>query len=351
MKKNRVFNTLTLFIVSSVLFILLLALLYTGIINEYMGGILIFAGINVIISLSLNLITGFTGQLSLGQAGFMAVGAYSCAIAIMRLHMPLFFAILFGGLVTAVFGLIIGIPTLRLKGDYLAITTLGFSLIIVNIMINLEGLTGGAAGLKDIPHLFDSDDFIKNMMVSFAWVYLFVIVTIVIISNLIKSSPGRAIVSIREDEIASNSMGINVAYYKIFSFTISAFLAGMGGALYGSYIGYLKPTMFGFMSSVNFVVYLVFGGLGSITGTILSAVSLTFLLELLRALGDFRLAIFGLLLIIMMIFLPRGIMGSKEFSIVDFTRKLLTGEYTPKKIAASMKIHSNGKQNKDREVK
>lgn len=344
MKKNRVFNSISLLAASVVVYIVLVLLLQTGIINEYNGNTLIFAGIYVIVALSLNLITGFTGQLALGQAGFMAVGAYTTAVCIMRFNIPLFFSILLGGLVTAIFGFLIGFPTLRLRGDYLAITTLGFGEIIRVLMVNLESLTGGAAGLKGIPHLFESDDFILNLVMSFTWVFAFALAAVLIVSNLIKSSPGRAIVSIKEDEIASNSMGINVPYYKMFSFILSAFLAGIGGGLYASHIGYINPMMFGFMNSVNFVVIVVLGGLGSITGTILASVVFAYIQEWLRILQDFRMVIFGLILILLMLFWPKGLMGTNEISIVKLVRKMLkkeTGDDSPPPSKSSSTVTKN----------
>lgn len=348
MKKNRLFNFVTLSLFSAAIFAFLLVLLYTGIIDEYYGSILILSCINIVVALSLNLITGFTGQLALGQAGFMAVGAYTTAVSVMQFNVPLFFALLLAGLVSSVFGLIIGFPTLRLRGDYLAITTLGFGEIIRVVMVNLNKLTGGAAGLKGIPPFLAGDDFILNMIVSFVWVFLFMLAVIIMVSNLIKSSPGRAIISIREDEIAANSMGINVQYYKMFAFVLSSFLAGIGGGLYATYLGYLNPMMFGFLNSVNFVVFAVFGGLGSITGTIIATTVLTFLQELLRDLGDLRLVFYGLLLIVMMIFWPRGLMGTNEFSPVGFVRKFLAGEYKLK----NLRIPNMGKKTvNNKEVK
>lgn len=332
MMNSRFYNTVTLLAVSLVIFVLLAVLLYTGIIDEYNGQLLTVAGIYVIVSLSLNLITGFTGQLALGQAGFMCVGAYTTAVSIMRLNIPLFPAIILGGAVTAIFGFLIGFPTLRLRGDYLAIATLSFGEIIRVIMINLGDLTGGAAGLKGIPPFSETGDFILDSVIKFAWVYGFVILALVVVSNLIKSSQGRAIISIREDEIASNSMGINVAYYKMFSFTMSAFLAGVGGGLYAIYFNYLNPAMFTFLNSVNFVVIVVLGGLGSITGTIFASIAFTYIQEWLRVFKDFRLVIFGLSLIAVMLFWPGGLMGTKEISVVKFVRKLLAGEVKPRQV-------------------
>lgn len=285
-------------------------LIYFGIIDEYTAQILTQGGISVIIALSLNLISGFTGQLALGQAGFMAIGAYTTAILVMRFQMPFFPAILLGGLMTALFGFIIGFPTLRLKGDYLAIVTLGFGEIIRSLLINLGELTGGAAGLKGIPQF--SEDMLLGPLISFVWIFLFMLVVILLISNLIKSSPGRALVSIREDEIAANSMGINVFYYKMFSFTLAAFIAGIGGGLYAIFFGYLSPKTFDFLKSCDFLIIVVLGGMSSITGTVATGFILTYLQEFLRFLQDYRLVIYPLLLILMMLFKPAGLIGILE---------------------------------------
>ncbi|MCR4434303.1 MAG: branched-chain amino acid ABC transporter permease [Clostridiales bacterium] len=343
MKKNRIFNAVVILGASVVVFVILAALQYIGVIDEYNGQLLTLSGIYIVVALSLNLITGFTGQLALGQAGFMSVGAYTTAIAIMKFHVPMLLAILIGGLVAAVFGIIIGFPTLRLRGDYLAIATLGFGEIIRVLMINLGSLTGGAAGLKGIPAFSETENFVLDAVIKFSWVYVFAVITIVIISNLINSSPGRAIISIREDEIAANSMGINIAYYKIFSFTLSAFLAGVGGGLYGIYMGYLNPTMFGFMPSMNIVVIVVLGGLGSITGTVVASVAFTYIQEWLRVFKDLRLVIFGLALILVMIFWPKGLLGNKELSISGFLRKLFKRENNPERTVSQQNGSREGK--------
>lgn len=291
-------------------FLVSVSLIYFGIIDEYTAQILTFAAINVIIALSLNLISGFTGQLALGHAGFMAIGAYSTAALVMQFQVLNLLAIFAGGLVTAGFGFVIGFPTLRLKDDYLAIVTLGFAEIIRVLMINAEKITGGAAGLKGIPSF--SNNMSLNPVVSFIWVFLFMIGSIVLISNLIRSSHGRAIISIREDEIASNAMGINVFYYKMFSFTLSAFIAGTGGGLYALFFGYLNPTMFNFLKSCDFLVIVVLGGMGSIVGTVATGFILTYLQEFLRFLQDYRLVIYPLILIVIMLFKPTGLIGLVE---------------------------------------
>lgn len=351
MKKNRVFNTTVLSIAALAIFLVLAVLQYFNIIDEYNGQLLTLAGIYAIVSLSLNLITGFAGQLALGHAGFMAIGAYGTAISVQKFGIPLFISIFIGAIITALFGLLIGFPTLRLRGDYLAITTLGFAEIIKVMIENLGDLTGGAAGLKGIPPFSDTGDFMLDAVIKFSWVFGFFILTLVVVSNFIKSSPGRAVISIREDEIASNSMGINVAYYKMFAFTLSAFFAGIGGGLYAAYFGYLNPNMFGFMNSVNFVVIIVLGGLGSLTGTVLASTIFVYIREWLDVFGDLRLVIFGLILILIMLFWQRGIMGTKEFSVVGFTRNLLAGKYKPAYIAQSIRSLFSKSKNNTPEVK
>lgn len=284
-----------------------------GIIGEYNAGLLSLSAINVIVAIGLNVISGFTGQLALGHAGFMSIGAYAAAFCVMQLKLPFVIAIIIAGFITMLFGIIIGFPTLRLRGDYLAIVTLGFGEIIRVIMINLEGLTGGAAGLKGIPTFHP--EISENPWVTFLWTTGFMVLIMVLTTNLIRSSHGRAIISIREDEVASGSMGIGVFRYKMLSFGVSTFIAGIGGGLYAFYMGYLNPTMFDFMKSVNFVVIVVFGGMGSVTGTFFAGYAITFLQEWLRFMKDYRLVFFALLIIVVMIFWPGGIMGNKEISL------------------------------------
>jgi branched-chain amino acid transport system permease protein len=290
-----------------------------GVIDEYTAQVLTLGGINVMVALSLNLISGFTGQLALGQAGFMAVGAYTTAFLTMRGQVPLFMAIITGGAVTALFGLVIGFPTLKLRGDYLAIVTLGFGEIIRVVMVNMEGITGGAAGLKGIPPF--TADLLLRPACAFLWVYGFMVFTILGVANLIKSSPGRAILAVREDEIAANAMGINAYYYKMFTFTLAALIAGIAGGLYAPFFRYLNPTMFNFLKSCDFLIIVVLGGMGSITGTVLAGFGLTYLQEFLRIVSDYRMVIYPLLLILMMLFQPAGIMGNKELTMFGVCSK------------------------------
>ncbi len=323
MQNERLKRTIISIILLVLVSVFLNVLVAMRIIDEYTTQVLTIGAINVIVALGLNLISGFTGQLALGHAGFMAVGAYTTAALVMKLGFPIFPAIFAGGLVSALFGFLIGLPTLRLRGDYLAIVTLGFGEIIRVIMINLAEITGGPAGLKGIPPF--TNNFFWRPVVSFGIVYLFLVLVVFLISNLLKSSPGCAIVSIREDEIAANAMGINVFYYKMFAFTLSAFIAGLGGGLYAPFFGYLNPNMFTFLKSVEFLIIVVLGGMGNITGTVLAGFGLTYLQEFLRFLQDYRLVIYPLILIVLMLFQPSGLMGlfgNREFSLTGLAEQI-----------------------------
>ena len=286
-----------------------------GMVNSVADSTLALICVNVVLAVSLNLITGFTGQFSLGHAGFMALGAYTCAI-IVSYHptIPGFLiGMLAGGVLAMLFGILIGFPTLRLKGDYLAIATLGMAEIIRVVIQNMN-VTGGASGLFSDSH-----------MANWPWLFLFTAITIFVTNNFIKSSRGRACIAIREDEIAAESMGINSTKYKIMSFAIGAFFAGIGGGLYASYFYVIKPTTFGFLMSINILVVVVFGGLGSISGSVVSAALLTLLTNFftiappLNVFGLFtidwsrvNMIIYALLLIIIMLFRPQGLMGTLE---------------------------------------
>ena len=249
--------------------------------------------VNVILAVSLNLTTGFLGELTLGHAGFMSVGAYAGCLLAKTLALPeplgILVSLLAGGLTAAVFGLIIGIPVLRLKGDYLAIVTLAFGEIIRSVIINLE-FTGGAAGLRNIPR-----------STTFTIAFLCAVITIVVIRNLVFSRQGLAIRAIRDNRIAAESIGIPVSSYKVLAFVIAAFFAGVAGVLYGQNLGYLSPSDFDYNKSIEILVIVVLGGMGSITGSVISAVVITVLPELLRGADDFRMLIYAVVLIIMMI--------------------------------------------------
>lgn len=325
--KSLRLSTPVRYIINALLFALLMAagvlMTETGVISNYFTKVIMLIGINVILTVSLNIATGYLGQLPLGHAGFMAVGAYASAIFMTRVSadasavFPL--GILIGGAVAAVFGILIGIPALRLKGDYLAIITLGFGEIIRVVLLNIDSvlgfkLTNGAAGLQNIPKT-----------TTFLNTFICVGLTCFLIHTLMHSRHGRAILSIRENEIAADSCGINTTYYKTLGFTASAFFAGVAGALYGGYIGLLTPGSFGFMKSIEILVMVVLGGMGSMIGSIVSAITLTAVPELLRAFDNYRMIVYSLLLIVVMIFKPSGLMGRFDFSMGDFLEKLFSG--------------------------
>lgn len=284
-------------------------LIQTGTLNPYYGQILIVLGINIILAVSLNLVIGFTGQLALGHAGFMSIGGYTAAIMSLNYHLPFVLSLIIGGVVSAVIGFLIGMPILRLKGDYLAITTLGFGEIIRVAIVNMDFL-GGPRGLAGIPK-----------KTNFTWVYFITIFTVIVIYNIIRSPYGRAMLSIREDEIASESMGINTTKYKMMAFVIASFFAGIAGGLYAHQFMFLDPKSFDFIKSFEILTFVVFGGMGSLSGSIIATTFLTYLPEILRTFAEYRMIIYAASLVILMLFRPQGIMGNKEInfgSIKDF---------------------------------
>lgn len=298
-------NIITLIIIA-IVYALIQFLLNTGIISNFYEITIVTICINIILAVGLNLVTGFTGQLSLGHAGFMSIGAYAGAIINMQMNSTTGFliGIISGAIIAAAVGILVGIPTLRLKGDYLAIATLGMAEIIRVVFLNME-ITNGAAGLHGIPRY-----------TNWLWLFVFTVLTIVLISNFVRSSQGRACISIREDEIAAESMGINTTKYKVMVFAIGAFFAGIAGALYSSYFYVISPSIFGFQRSIDILVIVVFGGLGSLTGSVIAAVALAVITTLLQAYSSIRMIVYALILIIIMIFRPQGLLGTKE--ITDF---------------------------------
>ncbi|MEL7566015.1 MAG: branched-chain amino acid ABC transporter permease [Dehalobacterium sp.] len=274
--------------------------------NKYYSLNMYLMGMNIILAVSLNLVCGVTGQLALGHAGFMAVGAYTSAILTMKFGFPFVAAILVAGLAAAVMGIIIGLPTLRLKGDYLAIATLGMGEIIRVILININ-YVGGASGLSPIPKLTD-----------WTWIFFITVGTVLFIKNFINSTYGRACISIREDEIAAETMGINSTRYKTLAFCLGAFFAGVAGALYAHNFYIIQPNVFNFFKSFEYLVMVVLGGLGSLTGAVLAASGLTVANVALQRLPELRMIIYSIVLIAVMIFRPGGIMGGKEFTFSRF---------------------------------
>ncbi|HEV2434696.1 MAG TPA: branched-chain amino acid ABC transporter permease [Verrucomicrobiae bacterium] len=303
----------------------LLVSLGAGHLNPYALFILYEIGINIILAVSLNLINGYTGQFSLGHAGFMAVGAYTAGVITNQISATggfasetLFFgALLAGGLCAALVGLLVGLPTLRLRGDYLAIVTLGFGEIIRVIFQNMNAV-GAARGLS-----------VMHGYTNFFWVFGFAAVTIYVVTALVHSTYGRGFIAVRDDEIAAEAMGINTTKYKVTAFVVGAFFAGIAGGLYAHSVQFLTPSGFGFMLSITFVVMVILGGMGNTPGVILAAILLTLLPEGLRWLagiqllpgiakaypfswiGDTRMIIYSLLLILLMLTRPQGLFAFK----------------------------------------
>ncbi|CFW99258.1 ABC transporter, permease [Syntrophomonas zehnderi OL-4] len=279
-----------------------------GLLNSYHQINLSSMCINIMLAVSLSLINGFTGQLSLGHAGFMAVGAYTSVVMTNMLGQPFILGILMACLMAGLAGFIIGVPTLRLKGDYLAIATLGFGEIIRVVLQNID-YVGGPAGILGITQL-----------TTWPWLFAATVLTVVVIVNLINSSYGRAIISVREDEIASELMGINTTYYKVLAFVIGAMFAGLAGAMYAHYFYIIKPGTFNFMKSFDILVMVVLGGLGSTTGAVIAAIFITLLTAALQKWAAIRMILYAFILIVIMIYRPQGLMGNKELTTKTFGR-------------------------------
>jgi len=272
--------------------------------NRYYLGIAIDIGINIILAVSLNLINGHTGQFSLGHAGFMAVGGYTAAKLALTLNghfppwlQPAVFVIglLIGGVMAAATGLAVGVPTLRLRGDYLAIVTLGFGEIIRVVFQTTEAF-GAATGLTGIPH-----------WTNFAWTWSCAALTVFVVACLVNSTYGRGFIAVHDDEVAAGAMGINPVRYKVTAFVVGAFFAGIAGGLYAHHKQFLSPSGFDFMKSIDIVVMVILGGMGRTAGVIIAAVLLTLLPEVLRGFADYRMIIYSLLIIILMLVRPQGL--------------------------------------------
>ncbi|NLV91308.1 MAG: branched-chain amino acid ABC transporter permease [Firmicutes bacterium] len=275
---------------------------YTWYIDYYLIGILTLVGINIILAASLNLINGYTGQFSIGHAGFMAVGAYGSALISINLGWPFVVTLFSAALMAGLLGVVIGLPTLRLRGDYLAIATLGFGEIIRVLILNLP-FTGGPRGLPGIPP-----------KTTFFWVEAVAILTLIVISNIKNSSHGRALFSIREDEIASEAMGVDTTKYKVLAFAIGAAFAGVAGALFAHFQMFIDPKSFAFMKSIEILTMVVLGGMGSLTGSVLAATTLTILPEALRGFSEYRMIVYSAILVTLMPLRPQGLLGHLELT-------------------------------------
>ncbi len=311
-------------------------LIQTFVIDAYTAQILTLAALNTMMAISVNIICGITGQLSLGQAGFMAIGAYSCIIFTQNLGIPMYASIILAGLFTALTSILIGFPTLKLKGDYLAIVTLGFGEIIRVLLVNFKDITGGPNGIRFV----DPAAVNMTLYADLSWYIIIItlVLIIVLLQNFLRSTYGRAILAVREDETAAASSGIGVFRYKMTGFVVASFVAGIAGALYAPFLSFIKPDLASFNRSIDYLIFVVLGGMGSITGSVISAFVLTFLQEFLRFLQDFRLVIYPVILILVMLFRPQGLLGTKELSFVStwdslcnfITTKLHKNKTSPK---------------------
>lgn len=287
---------------------------------EYLLHILIIAGIYIILSLSLNIVVGYTGLPALGHAAFSCVGAYASSLLALRLGFSPWIGLLVGALVALVFGAIIGFPSLRLKGDYFALATFGFGVIVYSIAKNWVSLTRGPMGLPGIPSFSVFGFSLDPLWAYLILVAVFALITICVLRRVVDSPFGRVLRSIREDEIASEALGKDTAKYKLIVFMIGAFFAGIAGSLYAHYITFIDPSSFTVMESITILLMVIFGGIGSIPGSIVGATVLVVLPELLRFLGmpssieaPARQMIYGLLLVILMIKRPQGLLGRYRF--------------------------------------
>jgi len=294
LNKKTIFNIAIMLLAYALVFVLI----NSGLLSRQYKSLIVPICVNIMLAVSLNLVTGFLGELSLGHAGFMSIGAYTSAlISINTSFLPpvlsFFIALVCGCILAAVFGFLIGVPVLRLRGDYLAIVTLAFGEIIKSI-INYLNFTGGSKGLSKIPLYSDHNNFTV--------VFIIMVICIVLISNLINSRDGRAIKSIRDNDIAAESIGIKISKYKVSAFVIAAGFAGLAGALYAHNVGIIKPSIFDYNKSIEILVFVVLGGMGNIPGSIISAIILTILPEFLRGADNLRMLLYAIVLILMMIF-------------------------------------------------
>ncbi|MDI6895647.1 MAG: branched-chain amino acid ABC transporter permease [Bacillota bacterium] len=283
--------------------------------KAYYVHVAVMSLIYVLLASGLNVLTGYAGQLSLAHAGFFGIGAYASALLSLKLGWNTWLGLLAGGVLAGAAGVLLGVPALRLKGPYLVIASLGFGEIIRHVLVNWVGLTRGPMGLTGVPRM--SPIYLPGLgSISFeskaAYYYLLlpiVCLTLVIIRNLVNSRTGRALVAIREDQVAAEVMGINLAFYKVLAFTFGAVLAGVAGSLYAHYIGFVSPDSFTVGESIYILMMVAVGGMGTLVGPVVGAVGLTYLLETMRILADYRLILYGVLLFLVAVFFPGGLAG------------------------------------------
>ncbi len=288
-------------------------LIRLNIINSFYEITLVTTMINIIYAVGLNLILGVAGQFSLGHAGFIAIGAYSSAILSKSFENPVLgmaVGMVVGMVLALVLAVLVGIPTLRLKGDYLAIATLGVSEIVRVLINNMRDITNGPAGINNIPSL-----------TTWQLTYILLIITTIIIVNYARSSAGRATRSINEDEIAAEAMGVNVTKYKVIAFVLGAMTAAIGGTLQANYLGIVTPNDYAFTRSIDILIIVVFGGIGSFTGSFVAAILLGLINLFLQEYGQLRMVLYAVALVLIMIFRPGGLLGTSEFKIGSWAQR------------------------------
>lgn len=289
--------------------------------SQYIMRIVVMIGIYTILALSLGLITGYTGQVSLGHAAFYAIGAYTSAILSINFGLNFFITAIIAAIVAGIFGLLLGLPTLRLSGTYLSITTLGFCEIVRMVLLNWQNVTNGPLGISKIsrPELFGKSLTLANNGMYYLML-LFLVITTVSMIAIIKSKMGRALMAIREDELAATMMGVRTTYYKVIAFVIGAFFAGLAGALYAHLIRFIDPNTFTFDTSIMILSIVILGGMGSIKGMFIGAILLVSFPEVLRFLQEYRFVVYGIVLVLMMRFRPQGIFGGQQKGRYDMPK-------------------------------
>ncbi|WP_312815838.1 branched-chain amino acid ABC transporter permease [Sedimentibacter sp.] len=280
--------------------------------NNYILHILILLGVYVVLGVSLNVVAGVTGELDLGHAAFFGIGAYASSLFVINIFDNFWIGMILAGLISLLFGLILGIPSLRIRGDYLAIVTLGFNEIIRYVLLNMQSITNGPMGIKGIPSPTIFGYTLNTKQQMFYLIWILVIITCVVMNRMSNSRFGRTLVAIREDEIAATSLGINTGKYKIWSFAITAAFAGIGGSFFAHYMNFINPNNFTSNESILILCMITVGGRGSIIGSVIGVAILFLLPELLRPIADYRMLIYGILLVLMMVFKPKGFWPEKR---------------------------------------
>jgi branched-chain amino acid transport system permease protein len=328
-------------ILAFLFFVLVVGLSWAGTLSSYVQLVLMFIGVNIMMSSSLNLVNGYMGEFSCGHAGFMAVGAYTASLVSVwcftagsvfgpNLLPPAWavvlfpFILLFGSLFAALAGLLVAIPSFRTRGDYLAIITLAVNYIVKSAIENIQPI-GGARGFMGMARVVNEMKEVADVPWMMIWTWIFVFLTVFLIKRFVSSTYGKGIIAIREDEIAAEIMGVNTRRAKMVAFMLSSGLAGLAGGLFAHILGYINPGSFGIMKSTEALVMVYLGGMGSLSGSVLSAVLFTFLLEILRPLQLYKWVVVPFILILLMLFRTEGLLGHRELTDIFPSLKRILG--------------------------